>query len=42
MNTLNLKIDKDTLNKQLDYWEYEGKKGIYNRTQSHSYQKKKM
>ena len=37
-----LKIDKDTLNKQLDYWEYEGKKGIYNRTQSHSYQKKKM
>lgn len=37
-----LKINKDTLNKQLDYWEYEGKKGIYNRTQSHSYQKKKM
>ena len=37
-----LKIEKDTLNKQLDYWEYEGKKGIYNRTPSHSYQKKKM
>ncbi len=37
-----LKIEKGTLNKQLDYWEYEGKKGIYNRTPSHSYQKKKM